>query len=1288
MKKIILVLALFVSSVQLVNATSSNSGFAIFDTEDLAVGDQFTYDGSDLYVNPRELQLDFSFLNTGTEKELKITLNNVLEVASFPGLKKNATEGWEFDASTLPTQLQTSVVNVVYTPEKYNGYLTGRGIVVYQFDDSTTAVEMSFLLKLNGIYGYAGNYVNPLEVEATYNDGTSTVMLEQANIAGISILDDTGTVSTFRELDDVATAVPGEEITLRTDLQQKIEGESGVTFNGYIVKRLEVVFSIPKVLGFTDLYIDSSGGTVSGGGSLTYSVDSTTDADNDLVTMVIDGLYTIDQINFVYNVSETIEEGVYRATQPISYKVTLPDDTEFIEDDQSKISILSFTNYIKISLNDTLTAEVSNRNYSFQNFKTTSILGTMRVENGSSLGVSNQRGSLDFREYVNIIGVEALEFKTIAGISNISYETNLGKTGSITDNFSSVNVKINKSTLGITSPNEYITYIEFDYNGVFPGGWTASNVATLDNYFYSHSVIYFGKVLALPGDKNYDVKYTVEDTTSPGSKKEFVQSHSINLIKKAALEVPTNIYSGNDRVNINAGSTYTIVASTDISQSKSVPGLVTDLVGVAFYIRETSYASIDEGSISVEYDGNIYSAGDGNMNVVKGIDNKGAYFYKVELPNVHIGYVENKLPVPTLSYDFTTNLIAPTITAPAYDMVIVTPLNTTIKAGNNNNAASSGYTGYDYHNVTGQNDQNYEVAVPLEKEGINILAQFGAVIETTANFNGSPWTYYNQDINQYNLVVNPGKEIGYRVSAVNNLGSDFVDGFISLTPIPKKGEQTIDTPVTEGDYDKDVHTQIKQFEWSASITEEPTASIAVGNSLINFTYEYSTSYVNDPSDASFTTWNNIANKEDIRMVKISTSDVFPKDYAYDIVIPMEVTETDLLATASTTNIYSSIAFDSVTDTTNGKITQTVSLELQSGVISGTVFNDANKNGLQDVGELGEPQVTVIALNNITRDIVDSVLTNANGYYEFNSLTELEEYDIKFINNSTTDKHFSPVTAGGSTPTASTDHSSAIKSRVIANAPGFDEIDAGFIGPSVITFDTQGGIPASFEETGFLGESVSSVLTPTKTGYRFIGWSTDIDGQNLVSFPLDFANQDFTVYAQYEVDGYSVTYIVDGNEYLVEAYVVGNLITAPDEPIKKGHTFIGWEKNDKTFWDFESDTMPSKDIVLTAKFSVNEYTVTFDIDGKLIIENHPYGEIFDAPLVPVKDGYKFIGWQDTDGNIYTSTSGTMPDYDLYLVAIFEPVDQTPLPETGITHNVFVTLLALGVLLVLRKLNYSK
>ena len=91
--------------------------------------------------------------------------------------------------------------------------------------------------------------------------------------------------------------------------------------------------------------------------------------------------------------------------------------------------------------------------------------------------------------------------------------------------------------------------------------------------------------------------------------------------------------------------------------------------------------------------------------------------------------------------------------------------------------------------------------------------------------------------------------------------------------------------------------------------------------------------------------------------------------------------------------------------------------------------------------------------------------------------------------------------------------------------------------------------------------------PAKEGHTFGGWSET---------PETMPANDIVVEGKFSVNYYTITYIVDGEEYAVDSVAYGAEIKLIDEPIKDGYTFNGWE--------CEYTTMPAMDIVVYGTFT--------------------------------------------------------------------------------------------------------
>lgn len=120
------------------------------------------------------------------------------------------------------------------------------------------------------------------------------------------------------------------------------------------------------------------------------------------------------------------------------------------------------------------------------------------------------------------------------------------------------------------------------------------------------------------------------------------------------------------------------------------------------------------------------------------------------------------------------------------------------------------------------------------------------------------------------------------------------------------------------------------------------------------------------------------------------------------------------------------------------------------------------------------------------------------------------------------------------------------------------------------------------------------------------------------------------------DSFTLTYMVDGEEYKSFEVEYGASITAEAEPTKEGYTFSGWSEIPKT--------MPAKDVTVTGTFTVNKYKLVYKADGE---EYRSYEIEFGTSITPetepTKEGNTFSGW----GQI----PETMPAEDMTVTGTF-------------------------------------
>ena len=148
--------------------------------------------------------------------------------------------------------------------------------------------------------------------------------------------------------------------------------------------------------------------------------------------------------------------------------------------------------------------------------------------------------------------------------------------------------------------------------------------------------------------------------------------------------------------------------------------------------------------------------------------------------------------------------------------------------------------------------------------------------------------------------------------------------------------------------------------------------------------------------------------------------------------------------------------------------------------------------------------------------------------------------------------------------------------------------------------------------------------PTKEGYTFSGWK--IGTEDAVDFKMP-AN-DVTIEGTFAINSYTVTYLVDGEEYAKNTYTYNANVNLLKEPTKEGRTFSGWSSNDVVFNGTSTGfKMPAHDVVITGTFNADTFTVAYYLDGVLYgkVESYAYGAPVTIREDVQKDGWAFSGW---------------------------------------------------------------
>ncbi|GLC87627.1 InlB B-repeat-containing protein [Lysinibacillus piscis] len=203
----------------------------------------------------------------------------------------------------------------------------------------------------------------------------------------------------------------------------------------------------------------------------------------------------------------------------------------------------------------------------------------------------------------------------------------------------------------------------------------------------------------------------------------------------------------------------------------------------------------------------------------------------------------------------------------------------------------------------------------------------------------------------------------------------------------------------------------------------------------------------------------------------------------------------------------------------------------------------------------------------------------------------------------------------------------------------------------ITYDKNGAMGAapidSNEYDIYDTVSVASEGNLTKTGFTFNGWNTQADGNGTnyaIGSSYIMGMVDAILYAKWERALYQVTFHTNGGTAVAEQSIVyEGMVNEPAEPTRAGSTFTGWYTAADTKWDFMNDKV-TDEITLYAKWTKNNYKVTFNVDGgtETAEQTIAYEGTVNEPSAPIRIGHTFAGWYTAADTKWDFTNDKVTD----------------------------------------------
>ena len=233
----------------------------------------------------------------------------------------------------------------------------------------------------------------------------------------------------------------------------------------------------------------------------------------------------------------------------------------------------------------------------------------------------------------------------------------------------------------------------------------------------------------------------------------------------------------------------------------------------------------------------------------------------------------------------------------------------------------------------------------------------------------------------------------------------------------------------------------------------------------------------------------------------------------------------------------------------------------------------------------------------------------------------------------------------------------------------------FIGAKTVTFNPNGGAVSPTSETTSCTNQSIKLPTPTYSGYRFMGWYNAANGGTKIGEAgVSYTpTTDITLYAQWEKE-YNVTYNANGGSTTCAggAYIAGETVTiCTTNPTKTGYTFAGWTYSPNMTITDGKFVMPASDVTITAQWTINQYTVTWNPNGgkwgestDKIVHTYNFGDPVNSPADPTRDGYRFTGWNGTVASTMPATNITYTAQwkQNYTITFHDGDDTTPWTQT--------------------------
>ena len=160
----------------------------------------------------------------------------------------------------------------------------------------------------------------------------------------------------------------------------------------------------------------------------------------------------------------------------------------------------------------------------------------------------------------------------------------------------------------------------------------------------------------------------------------------------------------------------------------------------------------------------------------------------------------------------------------------------------------------------------------------------------------------------------------------------------------------------------------------------------------------------------------------------------------------------------------------------------------------------------------------------------------------------------------------------------------------------------------------------------VGTATTPPTSPTRTGYAFDKWCTDLECTTAFDFST-LITDNITLYAAWRQTCNVVFNSNGGSDVATQVINIGELAVYPKTPTKDNYTFAYWCTDEELTNVFDFATPITQDTTLYACYVQISNTVSFESNGGTVVASQKVviGGYATKPNDPTRTGYDFVYW---------------------------------------------------------------